>query len=129
MLRSILFSFCPRCRKGPMFGPFKLFSPLKSNKMHSSCSNCKLVYSLEPGFFFGAAYVSYGLNMAWIIPLFILEYVFLDFSYELIILSILVLGLILTPFIFRLSRSIYLHIFVKYDPDNSLLTPNPKSHS
>ena len=31
--------------------------------MHKRCDNCNLKFSIEPGFFQGAAYVSYGLQV------------------------------------------------------------------
>jgi hypothetical protein len=32
--------------------------------MHEKCSHCGLIYQIEPSFFYGAMYVSYGLNVA-----------------------------------------------------------------
>ncbi len=63
-LRRTLLNRCPRCGKG---------SVLK-NLFHrfDECSECKLGYSREDGFFIGGIPISYGLIcLLWIIPLLI----------------------------------------------------------
>lgn len=117
--RSALYSIfkfkCPRCRTGNMFPDGTLFSFNKFDKMHSQCSHCGLSYEPEPGYYFGAMFISYALNAAlfigiWIVMTSIDE----DISLFWIIGVIIVLSIILLPFIFRLSRSIWISIFVPY---------------
>ena len=63
LLRSIFQFKCPNCREGSLFvnsNPYKL---RELNKMHERCSKCNLKFSLEPGFYQGAAYVSYALQV------------------------------------------------------------------
>jgi hypothetical protein len=71
----------------------------------------------EPGFDYGAMYVSYGLGVSIFIADFVLFVLLLDLpGLAFISLNTLTL-LILWPFIFRLSRVIYLNLFEKYDPN------------
>jgi uncharacterized protein (DUF983 family) len=62
-LYSILTGTCPKCQKESMYldpNPFIL----KNFKMNENCSHCGLKYQIEPSFY-GAMYVSYGLNVVW----------------------------------------------------------------
>lgn len=93
--------------------------------MYKNCSVCAQSFSPEPGFYFGAAYVSYGLNIAWLAPAYfiLINILALDFVQALLIMG--AIGLILFPIIFRLSRSFYIHIFVKYEPDKQVKDIDP----
>jgi hypothetical protein len=44
-------------------------------KMHNNCSHCGFQYQIEPSFFYGAMYVSYGLNVAIGIATFIISHI------------------------------------------------------
>ena len=50
---------CPRCRKGDMF-QYPLYKISKFHKVHDNCPHCGMQYEIEPGFFYGAMYVSYA---------------------------------------------------------------------
>jgi hypothetical protein len=85
--------------------------------MYSSCPHCQLSFTPEPGFYFGAMFVSYAINTA----LFIASWITLTLvypSYSLMLLLGLLVGIVLLslPLSFRLSRSIWLALFVQYDP-------------
>jgi len=109
---------CPKCRKGKMFKGhpynFKTF-----DKMNQSCSNCGSSFSLEPGFYTGAMYVSYALQIA--IFIFVFAATRLVYPNAGVVWYLSWIGgmvLLLFPFIFRLSRSIWLHIFVPFNDKN-----------
>lgn len=119
-LWSILTMKCPRCRRGPMFterNPWKLKQTLK---MPEKCPECGQPYELEVGFWYGTGYVSYGLS-------FLLSVVSLIAWWMVIGVSTedhrffwwlgfnAVLLVFLQPWIMRLSRVLYLYIFVRYD--------------
>lgn len=124
-LYSILGMRCPKCHEGKLFdepNPYK-FSTL--TKMPSKCPHCAENFEREPGFYFGAAYVSYGLTVAlWIACLValitfdalgLIEFGFYTHPTTFIITGVVALIALLPP-IYRLSRSIWIHFFVKYDP-------------
>lgn len=106
---------CPQCRKGDMF-QYPLIKFMKFAKMNDNCSNCGLRFEVEPGFFIGAMYISYGVTVALLIVVGLVLYA-LDiaelFTY---ITSVVLINILLLPFIFRYSRIAFLYLFgsVKY---------------
>ncbi|MBX2925795.1 MAG: DUF983 domain-containing protein [Chitinophagaceae bacterium] len=123
-LLSVLDNRCPRCRRGKLFiesNPYKL----KSNvKMNPKCPVCGQPTDLEVGFYYGTAYVSYALTVAFTVTTFVACWVLIGFSvqdgdYRLLWWGIAnaVLLIILQPLFMRLSRSLWLSWFVKYEPD------------
>ena len=114
---SILTLRCPKCRKGPLFKSGQISRPGSLFTMHSVCPHCNQSFEPEPGFYFGAMFVSYGINTA----LFIASWITLSLvypSYSLFLLLGLLVGIVLLslPLSFRLSRSIWLAFFVRFDP-------------
>jgi len=115
-LNSILTGTCPKCQNESMYldeNPLHLKNILK---MHDRCSHCHLKYQIEPSFFYGAMYVSYGLNVAIGIAAFIISFVFFGSSLKVAFISIIASLIILFPFVLRWSRNIYINMFVSYDP-------------
>ncbi|UOE49789.1 DUF983 domain-containing protein [Mucilaginibacter sp. SMC90] len=53
---------CPRCRRGNMFegGLYHL----GSNGINLNCPHCRMIFEIEPGYFYAAMYVSYAMNVA-----------------------------------------------------------------
>ncbi len=85
--------------------------------MHSHCSNCNLKYEKEPGFFYGAMYVSYGLTVALWIAVAVAFYVLTGSIQPWIFMAVgITLLFALLPGIYRTSRAIWLVMFVAYDP-------------
>jgi uncharacterized protein (DUF983 family) len=117
-LNSILTGSCPRCQKERMYVNSNPFNMMTVLKMHEKCSHCGLKYQLEPSFFYGAMYVSYGINVAIGIAAFVISFVFFKFnlkvSYGIIIGSIIVLY----PLVLRWSRNIYINMFISFDPNS-----------
>ena len=116
-LNSILTGTCPKCQNETMYlekNPLYLGSVLK---MHEHCSHCNLKYQIEPSFFYGAMYVSYGLNVALGVAVFITSFLLLNQSIEISFIAIIASIVLLQPFILRLSRNIYINMFVSYDAD------------
>ncbi len=114
-LNSILTGSCPRCQKESMYVDQNLMHVQNCIKMNESCSNCGLKYQIEPSFFYGAMYVSYGLNVAVGIASFFITYLILHLSIKWSFIFIIISILILFPIVLRLSRSIYINMFVSYD--------------
>ncbi len=116
-LYSILTGTCPKCQKESMYldsNPLHIGNVLKMNE---KCSHCGLKYQIEPSFFYGAMYVSYGLNVAVGIAAFIVSYVIFNSSLKVAFISIIASIILLFPFILRWSRNIYINMFVSYDPN------------
>ncbi|MDX6188846.1 DUF983 domain-containing protein [Flavobacterium sp. FlaQc-52] len=114
-INSILTGSCPKCQNESMYADQNPLHLTKVLKMNENCSHCGLKYQIEPSFFYGAMYVSYGLNVAVGIAAFIVSFVFFESTIEQSFLAIIVTLVVLFPFVLRLSRNIYINMFVSYD--------------
>ena len=118
-LYSVFFNKCPRCKKGNFWKSnnpyYNLF--INDGKNHSNCLNCDLKFEIEPGFFYGAMYVSYGLAIG--LGSIILIISLAVFQMRNILTLSLIIGLsilILAPVNYFLSRLIWLNAFIDSKP-------------
>jgi uncharacterized protein (DUF983 family) len=116
-LYSILTGTCPKCQNESMYLDKNPLHFNKILKMHDNCSHCGLKYQIEPSFFYGAMYVSYGLNVAVGIAAFIISFVIFGYSLKVAFITIIIILMLLFPFVLRWSRNIYINMFVSYDPN------------
>ncbi len=108
---------CPRCNVGQVFennNPFSLKNGLRMNK---HCPHCKLKFEREVGYFYGAMYVSYGLQTALITFLYFLNMFWWDLPPLILVFIILSLILALFPVTFRWSRIIWISSFTKKETE------------
>jgi hypothetical protein len=75
--------------------------------MNEKCSHCGLKYQIEPSFFYGAMYVSYGLNVAVGIAAFIISYLVFNSSLKFAFISIIA-SLVLYFRSFYVGREIFI---------------------
>lgn len=114
-LYSILRFKCPHCHEGDFFksrNPYQ-FSSMSETK--DKCDECGKKLSLEPGFYYGAMYVSYALGVAHIVSFLVAKWV-LEFEMEFwnfIILVGTVLAL-LTPLYYAISKIIWANLFMNF---------------
>lgn len=119
LIFSIFQNKCPRCRRGDLYvnkGAFRLKGLMT---MNDECPVCGQQFDMEPGFYYGTNMISYGLAVI--------------FSVVSLLLWILLIGvslhdarffwwlgfnavllLLLQPPLMRISRTVWLYIFVKY---------------
>lgn len=119
-LNSILKGTCPKCQQESMYvvkNPYHLSDTLKMNER---CSHCQTKYKIEPSFFYGSMYVSYGVGVAFAVAAFVVSYVFFKSSATTAFIAIIVTLIVFMPVIMRLSRNIWINLFMNYD--KSLLT-------
>ena len=116
-LYSILTGTCPRCQKESMYVDQNLLHVTNCIKMNENCSHCGLKYQIEPSFFYGAMYVSYGLNVAVGIAAFIITFIIFKMELKWSFVSIIASMILLFPLVMRYSRSIYINMFVSYEPE------------
>ncbi len=114
-LYSILTGTCPKCQNESMYVNKNPYIISETMKMHEHCGYCGLKYKMEPNFFFGAMYVSYGLAVFLGMVIFgIAMFIFkkdMQFSF----ISIVIGLILLMPWITRLSRNIYINLFISYN--------------
>ena len=113
---AVLAGKCPQCRKGDMF-QYPLTKVSKFVKMNENCPNCGLRYEVEPGFFIGAMYFSYGVTVMLLITVGLVLYALNLNELYTYISTVVLINLLLLPFIFRYSRIAFLYLFggVKYN--------------
>ena len=135
-LISIFTSKCPRCRRGNMFNqpnPYKKVKLSHIFDMPDNCPECGQKYELENGFWYGTGYVSYALAVAISVTTFVAWLVLIGVStednrvfYWLGFNGVLLV--LLQPWMMRLSRVIYLYIFVSYDENYKKTNPVEFDH-
>ena len=121
MWPAIITAKCPKCRVGNIYAnPVYSFS---GQKMLKSCPHCEMVFEKEPGYFYGAMYVSYAFIVVELVTLAIGTSVLTGsknpWLYTIILLS--VVGL-LAPFNLRYSRVVLMHWLtpgLRYHPELS----------
>jgi uncharacterized protein (DUF983 family) len=115
-VNSILTGSCPKCQNENMYVDTNPFHLGKVLKMHENCSHCGLKYQIEPSFFYGAMYVSYAVNVALGVATFIVAKVFIGLDLVQSFAAIIGSLVVLYPIVLRLSRNIYINLFVDYEP-------------
>lgn len=118
-LYSILTGSCPVCHGESMYQSHNLYNPSKTLAMNERCSKCNTKYKIEPSFFYGAMYVSYGVGIAFAVATFIITYFLLNLEKFYLVLSITAVLVICLPIILRLSRNIWINFFFKYQKTDS----------
>ncbi len=120
-LNAVINARCPQCREGRLF-KYKFWNLLKFSQMYEHCPTCNLRYEVEPGFWFGAMYVSYALTVGIMVVGGIVIYNFFGDPGALgYVVPITVISLIAVPFNFRIARTVFIHLFsgVDYKPEAS----------
>lgn len=114
-LYSIIKGKCPKCHEGNFFKFGFTINPSKTTQLHERCAKCNLKYMLEPSFFFGAMYITYGITVAIAIAVFLLTKVLIGLNLVQAFISVFIVLLILAPFNLRLARIIWINMFVAFD--------------
>jgi hypothetical protein len=115
IIRGVVANRCPNCHQGACFktdNPYKLS---QAYQMHAHCPHCGQNFEPETGFYFGSMYISYGLSLIVTMIAFFGFAIGLDADPIRVFIVLSVILLALHPVFFRLSRLIWLHIFVKYN--------------
>lgn len=123
-LITVLSNKCPRCREGHLFKSNNAYA-LKNNAyimMNERCPVCGQPTDIEVGFYYGTSYVSYAIAVAFSVATFVAWWVLIGISlydnrifWWLGINAFLMLAL--QPVFMRLSRTLWLSWFVRYDPN------------
>jgi uncharacterized protein (DUF983 family) len=114
ILYSTAANKCPRCHKGKVFENSNPYSFKKPFEMEDSCSECDLKYEREPGFFYGALYVSYALMSGIFIVWFLADLLWIHMEALTLAIAVASTMLVLFPVVFRSSRIIWLNFFIRF---------------
>lgn len=120
ILTSVMSNKCPHCRKGDLFTIPNPYSLKTTMKMPEACPVCGQKFELQTGFYFGTGFVSYALTVFMSGLTFVLWWFTIGMSVKdnrvfwWLAANAAVL-ILLQPPIQRLSRSIWIAFFVRYD--------------
>ncbi len=114
-LYSILKFKCPHCHEGEFFKSRNPYDLKHFSDIEERCPKCDRSYYLEPGFYYGAMYVSYALGVAHIVTFMVAKAV-LGIEAEFWNFIFLVGGtmLVLLPLYFALSKIIWANLFFNF---------------
>ena len=113
-LAAIMTMRCPKCREGKMFPEGTLYTS-RFMKMNEQCTCCGQSFMPEPGYYFGAMFVSYGINTAFFITVWLAMQLFMaEITLTAMIVALVAVIFGLLPVTFRLSRVLWIYILVKY---------------
>lgn len=113
-LYSVLKNKCPRCHEGNFFETNDPYDLKKFSRMNARCPLCNEDFQREPGYYFGATYVSYGLTVGFGIALFLLFCVVFNFGTIPFLLFFSALLILLLPLFYRFARLIWINLFVNF---------------
>ena len=71
---------------------------------------------IEPAFYFGALYVSYGITVAICIVTFIISKIIFDLALLPSFITVFIVLILFIPVNLRLSRILWINMFINYKP-------------
>lgn len=121
---SALAQRCPRCHQGPLFTHSAL-NITKFADMPEHCPVCGQAYEPEPGFYWGAMYISFAFSVGIMLVVgFGVYFLLNDPDTWVYIVAVAVASLLLASLSLRYSRTLMLYWFggVHYDPRRARTT-------
>ncbi|RZL07459.1 MAG: DUF983 domain-containing protein [Hymenobacter sp.] len=80
--------------------------------MPAACPVCEQTFEPEPGFYFGAMYISFGFAVGtFAVVGILLYYLFNDPDTWVYVVAVSIITLVSTPLVFRYSRALMLYLF------------------
>ena len=116
-ITSILKCKCPKCHEGNLFVNERTFQFKKFLETPDNCPKCNQDFQIEAGFYLGAMFVNYGLTIALTVAIFVAFVTFDVYSLVPFLITTGILLSIATPYILRVSRSIWIAMTVRFDPN------------
>ena len=85
--------------------------------MNAECPHCGLDFQQEPGYYFGAMYFSYAINVAVMVAVWVAAELLFSGTYNVwyVVLTTIITGLLITPLNFRWSRLAWINLFFRQD--------------
>ena len=119
-LYSIFRFKCPQCHEGEFLETRNVYNLKKAGNLKERCSECGCKYSKEPGFYYGAMYVSYAFGVAlWVATWVATSVLWPDYPAWFLILLIVVEMVVLGPYLYALSKITWANLFISYKGGNS----------
>ena len=96
--------------------------------MPKTCPRCGQDFEIETGFYYGAMYVSYAITIAITVAIFVVLTIFNSFSVIYFLIGDAIVLMATTPYVTRVSRSIWIALMVKYNA-NAIKKHEQKTHT
>ncbi len=104
---------CPKCQEGDLFNtPFEFSKPVD---MPKNCPVCGQRFEPEPGFYYGAMFLSYIISAFFFLGVIGACIIFLGMSLNASFGVLLLVAAATYFFFLRISRSLWINIMVSYD--------------
>ncbi len=105
---------CPRCQDGNLFvKPMQITKPVD---MPDQCPQCGQQYLPEPGFYYGAMFLSYILSGFFFLGVVGCCIIIFDMSVNSSMLLLVGVAVLTYLPLIRFSRSLWINLMVKYNP-------------
>ncbi len=117
---SIITGSCPVCHNESMYKENNPYNLVKIFQMYERCGYCNTKYKMEPSFFYGAMYVSYGVGIAIAVVAFVISHLFFRLSLLSSFFTIVGVLILFFPIILRVSRNIWINLFMHYGKKKNL---------
>jgi len=105
--------------EGDLYPDMNPYHLKHTTEMYTHCLKCDLNFCPEPGYFYGAMYVSYAFTIAIGVGVFLLYFFHVPKFSPIPFLIILTIVLaILAPYTFRTSRAIWLNFFIRFSKEH-----------
>lgn len=116
-IHSILTMKCPVCRTGKLFKKKWPNNFSELTDMHEHCEVCGNKTEFEPGFYYGSMYAAYAITVAIFVTIWVAYTVLVGSVFDNVALFFAIdipITLLMMPLTFRLARSLWAHLFMKY---------------
>lgn len=107
---ALLSGKCPSCREGAIF-KYPVTRITHFSEMNAQCPVCRAGFEPEPGFYFGAMFITYAFNVVLVVGFGLSLFYLADWPETVCLILIATLAVIITPFSFRFSRVLWLFWF------------------
>lgn len=116
-IENILKCKCPKCHSGYMYQNTNPYHLKHLFDMKDHCEVCSQPFAPEPRYYDGAMFVSYGISVGIIVSVIIaFNILFEEPDFNIMMGLIISLAILLSPLTLRISRSIWIHLFFKFEP-------------
>lgn len=105
---------CPKCHEGELYLT-PTFSFKKSFEMYDRCPHCNEDYAPEPGFYYGAMFISYIWTAFFCLGFVGLLIMGFGVSINMAFLWLIIFMALIFVWIFRVSRAMWINVVVHYD--------------
>ena len=109
IVQKVITGKCPVCAQEKVFKTSGNIVLFRAPKMNENCSSCGHKYETEPGFFFGAMFVSYGLIVAELVAVYMVVQLFVV-NTEILIAIMFGVIILASFFNFKYSRLIWMYM-------------------